>query len=88
MDHAWHVEGVMYLVTVLVIVDGYSKWVELESMHSTTTEKALDMMRMLFAHYGLPKQLLSDKWPQFASTAFASSLEKCSISPGNQWGCR
>ena len=71
IDFAGPVEGVMYLV----IVDSYSKWVEVEPMRSTTTEKTLDVLRMLFARYGLPKHLVSDNGPQFTSTAFTQCMQ-------------
>ena len=39
-------------------------------MKSTTTEKTLEVLRNLFAAYGLPEQLVSDNSPQFTSSEF------------------
>jgi len=39
------------------------KLLTMEPMHSKTTEKALDVLRMLFACYGLPKELVMDNGP-------------------------
>ena len=39
-------------------------------MASTTTEKTLEVLRSLFASYGLPEQLVSDNGPQFTAELF------------------
>ena len=75
VDFAGPMEGVMYLV----VVDSYSKWVEVEPMRTTTTEKTLDVLRMLFARYGLPKELVTDNGPQFTSTVFTRCLQENGI---------
>ena len=43
---------------------------EVIPMKSTTTEKTLEVLRNLFAAYGLPEQLVSDNSPQFTSSEF------------------
>ena len=75
VDFAGPVEGVMYLV----VVDSYSKWVEVEPMRTTTTEKTLYVLRMLFARYGLPKELVTDNGPQFTSTVFTRCMQENGI---------
>ena len=44
-------------------------------MGSTSTEKTLDVLRNLFASYGLPEQLVSDNGPQFTSAEFEKSMK-------------
>ena len=47
-------------------------------MKSTTTEKTLEVLRSLFARYGLPRQLVSDNGPQFTAKQF----EECMLANG------
>ena len=55
----------------LVAVDAYSKWPEVFVMQSTTVNKTIEILRHVFAMYGLPEQLVSDNGPQFTSEEFA-----------------
>jgi hypothetical protein len=54
----------------LVVIDAYSKWMEIELMKSTTAEKTVEVMRELFARYGVCRELVSDNGPQFISETF------------------
>ena len=40
--------------TFLVLIDAYSKWLEVFQMHSTTSTKTIEVLRHFFASYGLP----------------------------------
>ena len=60
----------------LVIVDAYSKWLEVVPMNSTTTEKTLDVLRSMFARYGLPERVVSDNGPQFTATELEEFMRK------------
>ena len=66
VDFAGPFYGSMYMV----VVDAHSKWLEVFPMSTTTTEKTLEVLRNLFASYGLPEQLVSDNGPQFTSHEF------------------
>ena len=55
-------------------MDNHSKWIEVVPMKSTTTVKTLEVLRSLFARYGLPKQLVSDNGPQFTSQEFEECM--------------
>ena len=44
----------------LVIIDAHFKWSWEELMTSITSIKTITVLRSLFAHHGLPKQLVSD----------------------------
>lgn len=59
----------------LVVVDVYSKWIEVLPTQLTTTEKTAHLLRNLFASYGLPKVLVSDNGPPFTSTEFEQFLK-------------
>ena len=71
VDFAGPFQGKMFLVTV----DAHSKWPEVSMMSSTTVSKTMDVLRQMFAAYGLPDQIVSDNRPQFISDDFASSLK-------------
>ncbi|XP_060539010.1 uncharacterized protein K02A2.6-like [Pantherophis guttatus] len=56
--------------TFLVVVDAYSKWVEIVAMASTTSAALIRALQRLFATHGLPDVIVSDNGPQLASAAF------------------
>ena len=58
--------------TYLVVVDCYSKYIEVAMMNSTTTASTTRKLRQTFARHGLPDELVSDNGPQFASPEFSS----------------
>ena len=61
---------------MLVVINSHSKWPEVISMSSSTTQATIERLRRLFAVYGLPQQLVSDNGPQFTSAEFAVCLRK------------
>ena len=54
VDFAGPFQGSMFMV----IVDAHSKWLEIVPMSTTMTEKTLDVLRSMFARYGLPESFL------------------------------
>ena len=61
---------------MFVVIDAHSKWPEVISMSSSTTQATIEGLGRLFAAYGLPQQLVSDNGPQFTSADFAVFLRK------------
>lgn len=55
----------------LIVVDSHSKWLEVELMHSITSEATIEKLRDIFARYGIPQQLVSDNGPQFTAQEFS-----------------
>ena len=56
---------------LLVIVDYFTRWVELFPLKSTTsTDIANVLSNEIFARYGLPRYIVSDNGPQFVSNIF------------------
>ena len=53
-----------------LVLDAYSKWLEIFLMPSTTSNKTIETLKSLFARYGLPEQIVSDNGPQFTSDKF------------------
>ena len=51
---------------------GRLKWPEVIEMSTTTSEKTIEVLRQLFARYGLPEQLVSDNGTQFTSEEFTT----------------
>lgn len=65
--------------TFLLVVDAYSKWLEVIPMTSTTSLKTMEVLRSLFARYGLPEEVVSDNGPQLASEEFAQFMKQNGI---------
>jgi transposase InsO family protein len=63
----------------LILIDSHSKWVDVKPMSSTTAEKTIDELRLIFAEHGLPESLVSDNGPPFTSAVFSEFLEKNGI---------
>ncbi|KAL1430638.1 hypothetical protein MTO96_014832 [Rhipicephalus appendiculatus] len=71
-DFAGPVEGRM----LLVVVDAYTKWLEVRCMRNIQTATVIEEMRNLFATFGLPKKLVTDNGPSFVSSDFEEFLKK------------
>ena len=56
--------------SLLVVVDYFSRYYEVRTLTSTTTEKVIDHLEDIFATHGLPLTLKSDNGPQFISSVF------------------
>ena len=65
--------------SVLVIVDYYSQFYEVEVMQSTTTEKVIDRLADTFCRHGLPNTIKSGNGPQFKSNEFREYCEQHGI---------
>ena len=66
VDFAGPFQGSVFMV----IVDAHSKWLEVIPMSTTTTEKTLEVLRTMFARYGIPEQHVTDNGPQFTASDF------------------
>ncbi|XP_024869411.1 uncharacterized protein K02A2.6-like [Temnothorax curvispinosus] len=71
IDYAGPVAGKM----LLIIVDAYSKWLEVKVTSSTTASATIVIMEELFSAYGAPVTIVSDNGPQFAAIEFKSFLQ-------------
>ena len=58
--------------TLLVVCDYFSGFIEVERLQSTTSSAVSKVLRVLFARYGIPNELVSDNGPQFAAAEFAT----------------
>ena len=64
---------------LLIIVDARSKWIEAIPMTTTTAEKTVEVLRGIFAQFGLPEQIVSDNGPQFVAEQFSTFLQSNGI---------
>ena len=62
-----------------LVVDSHCKWMEVFPMTSTTANATIEALRALFARYGLPHELVSDRGPQFVAGEFKSLFKMNSI---------
>ena len=54
--------------SILVVVDYYSCYYEIDIMTSTVSFKVISSLEEIFARHGLPESLTSDNGPQFVAT--------------------
>ena len=62
--------------TVLVVIDAYSKYPEVEIIKSTAAKEVLPALERIFATHGIPETLKSDNGPPFQGQAFRSFAEE------------
>ena len=55
----------------LIVVDYFSRWIEIEHLRSTTSAQVINHMKSLFARWGIPEEVRSNVGPQFTSAEFA-----------------
>ena len=54
----------------LVVVDYFSRYVELAKLTTTTSQDIIRHLKSIFARHGIPETVVSDNGPQYASKAF------------------
>jgi len=75
IDHAGPMQGDNYLI----VVDSFSKWLEVERVKSTDAKSTCTVLRKLFATHGLPRVVVSDNGRGFISEEFQQFLNKNNI---------
>ena len=66
--------------SILVLVAYYSCYYEVDILKSTTTEKVISSLEVMFSKHGLPESLTSDNiGPQFILAEFKEYMEKQGI---------
>ena len=61
--------------TYILLVDYYSRFVEVQKLNSTTTASVIAFLKPMFARYGIPATLISDNGPQFISAEMKEFAE-------------
>lgn len=75
IDYCGPIRGCYFLV----LVDAMSKWVEIFSTKSMTSEATINLLRSCFARFGLPAVIVSDNAPYFVSNEFQNYLKLLGI---------
>jgi hypothetical protein len=57
-------------VQYLVVVDYFSRYIELSNLESTLSASIINHLKSIMARHGVPETLVSDNGPQFASKEF------------------
>ena len=57
-------------MTYLLIVDYFSKFIELQHLHHTTALAVINTLKTCFARFGIPKEIVADKGPPFELKEF------------------
>lgn len=60
----------------LIVVDSYTKWLEVCETSTTSSLNTIECLRSIFATFGLPKFLVSDNASSFSSQEFSEFLHK------------
>ena len=58
--------------TYLLVVDYFSRYIEIARLNRTTTSEVVTHLKSIFARHGIPETLISDNGPQYTSQEFAS----------------
>ena len=66
IDYAGPFMGKMFLV----IIDSYSKWLEVTPVPSADTFQTLTVLRQVFSSHGIPETIVSDNGAAFTSSEF------------------
>lgn len=59
----------------MIVVDSYSKWLEVVLVSSTDSAAAIQALRTMFSTHGLPDMIVSDNGTAFTSSQFKSFME-------------
>ena len=88
-DRPWSKVGVdlceLHGRTLLVVVDYYSNFIEVDRPTTTTTSGICKSLKGMFSRYGIPDQLVSDNGPQFSSVEFTKFAKEFSQIPSVKW---
>lgn len=53
-----------------ILLDSYSRWIEVEPISSTSAELTIAILRKIFSVFGLPEEIVSDNGPPFNSLKY------------------
>jgi hypothetical protein len=64
---------------VLVVIDYYSRFIEVEFMKQATSKKTIRFIRAIIGRHGYPKSLTTDNGPQFRAEEFIQFCKEMDI---------
>lgn len=72
IDFFGPIQGKMFMI----IVDAYSRWLEVLYMPSITSEETIKKLHYIFGRWGIPRTIVSDNGRSFTSAIFKRFLEE------------
>ena len=75
IDYAGPFLGKMFLI----MIDAYSKWIEVHPVNTATSRVTIEKLRSTFAIHGLPMTIVSDNGSNFCSEEFEEFMTKNGI---------
>ena len=63
----------------LVVIDAFSKWLEVSPLSAATSTVMIQHLRSIFATHGLPRSFVTDNRPQFTSAEFEAFMKNNGI---------
>ena len=75
IDYAGPFEGRMFLL----IIDAYSRWLDIFVTNTSTSAATIELLRRSFASLGLPEVVVSDNATAFTSAEFSNFLRRNGI---------
>lgn len=76
-----YAKGSMQSTHMLVLVDYFSRYVEMFPLRSTTASAVIEKLWQVFCRLGLPKYLLSDNGTQFTAKLYVDWCKKLGVRP-------
>lgn len=75
IDHAGPFLGNQFLI----VVDAYSRWIDVLPVSSSSSTVTITKLQSLFATHGIPEQIVSDNGPGFVSEQFHNLTNRSGI---------
>ena len=64
-----------------MVSDYFSGYIEVERLQSTTASAVIKVLKIMFARYGIPSEVVSDNGPEFAALAKMWDFRHITSSP-------
>ena len=64
---------------LLIIVDAFSKWLEVYTLTSISTDKIIECFRDVFSRFGFPNVVVSDNAPQFVASKMTDYFDSIGV---------
>ena len=86
LGRRWQQTYLNMMGSILIVMDNFSRYIELVELHSKTAEHVIVALKSIFARRGIPTVVCSDNGPYYAATSFqqfaiAYSFQNISSSP-------
>ena len=62
--------------TYVLVIDYYSRYIEIAKLTSLTSEGVITHLKLIFARHGIPHTVVSDNGPQYSSSSFTTFADQ------------